>query len=150
MNRHSPGALVKGSVVILSGTEVPTSVQLKVRNYWKAWKLVRQWSGHAFGLELRKAGWNFFFIAGEMQGYWIGRDNEHTVKRATERALAGVKRGAYNCAQVSEVLPGSFLGIPYIRVTLHSRHVQRGNQLDSPQKRQRARASVAWAEGERA
>ena len=147
MNRPSPGALVKGSVVIVSGTEVPSSVQLKVRNYWKAWKLVRSWNGHAFGQELRKTGWNFFFIAGEVQGYWLGRDNEHTVKRAAERALAGVKRKAYNCAQVSEVAPGRFLGIPYIRVTLHSRHVQRGNQLDSPQQRQRALASVAWAEG---
>jgi len=150
MNRPSLGALVKGSVVILSGTEVPASVQLKVRSYWKVWKLVRNWNGHAFGQELRKAGRNFFFIAGEVQGYWVGRDNEHTVKRATERALAGIKRKAYNCAEGSEVFPGRFLGIPYIRVTLHSRHVQRGNQLNSPGQRRRALSDVDWAEGERA
>jgi len=146
----SASALVKGSVVILSGTEVPTAVQLKVRAYWKGWKIVRNWQGHAFGQELRKAGWNFFYIAGDVQGFWLGGDNESTVKRATQRALARIKGAAFNCAQVSEVAPGSFFGIPYIRVTLHSRHVQRGNQLDSQQQRRRALSDAVWAEGERA
>jgi hypothetical protein len=147
MNRPAVGALIKGSVVIVSGTEVPMTVQLKVRSYWKEWKLVRNWNGHAFGQELRKAGWNFFFIADKVQGCWVGGDNEHTVKRATERALGRVKGKSYNCAQVSEIVPGRFLGIPYMRVTLVSRHVQRGNQLDSSEQRRRALHDMAWAEG---
>jgi len=141
------GALTKGSVVIISGTEVPATVQLKVRSYWKAWKVVRNWNGHAFGQELRKAGWNFFFIADKVEGFWVGWDNEHTVKRATERALSQVKGKAYNCAQVSEIVPGRFLGIPYMRVTLVSRHVQRGSQLESPEQRRRVLRDVVWAEG---
>ena len=96
---------------------------------------------------IRRAGWNFFFIAGTVRAYMLGSATEGTLRRAMQRIFGKVKSSCFNCLEVSEVIVSRFLGIPYVRVTAHSRHIQKSNILESLKRRSRAIADAASSVG---
>ena len=147
MMRPTVSLIKEGSVLMLSGTPTPESVPLHLMPYCKAWKVIANSDGHVLDRDLRRAGWNFFFIAGVVRGYMLGDGSASTVKRALRRITAKVKAAGFNCIQVSEVEVSKFLGIPYLRVSAYSRHIQRSNTLDSLKQRIRTITEIAWSQG---
>ena len=135
------------SVLMLSGTLMPESLPLHLKPYWKAWRLIGNSDAHTLDRDARHAGWNLFFIAGEVQAYMLGSGTESTLRRAMQRIFAQVKSSGFNSLEVSEVIVGRFLGIPYVRVTAHSRHFQRSNMLEPLEQRSRTIAAAAWSVG---
>lgn len=65
--------------------------------------------------------------------------------RATAKILSSVKAQGFNCAQISEIIVKRFLGVRYVRVEAHSRHLQQGNMLDSLKHRTETIAATAWS-----
>ena len=146
MIRPVDNQLKEGSVMMLSGTLTPESLPLNLKPYWKGWRVIGNADGHLLDQEIRRAGWSFFFIAGTVQAYMLG-GGKGPVHRAARRVLAKVKDAGFNCVQVTEILAGRFCGVPYVRVTAHSRHVQKSNLLQPIGKRNRANADAAWSVG---
>jgi hypothetical protein len=147
MNTPAMNGLKVRSVLMLSGTLMPESFPLHLKPYWKAWRLIGNSDAHTLDRDARRAGWSFFFIKGTVQAYMLGSGTEGTLRRAMRRIFAKVKSSGFNCLEVSEVIVSRFLGIPYVRVTAHSRHFQRSNMLEPLMQRSRTIAAAAWSVG---
>ena len=53
----------------------------------------------------------------------------------------------FNSLEVTGIVEGRFLGVPYAVVSAHSRHVQQSCYLDSAEARRTSQHDVAWARG---
>jgi hypothetical protein len=74
--------------------------------------------------KLCEAGWTFFYMAGEVNAIVFGSDSEKTTRRAVKKVIANMKSDRFNCLEISQVAAKSFLGLPYVTVAAHPRHIQ--------------------------
>ena len=81
--------------------------------------------------KLRDAGWNFFFMADELRTIVPPWGGEKTLRAGVKRLLARTRAQQFNCMQLSNVLRERFLGIPFLSVVAHARHVQQGSRMES-------------------
>jgi len=59
-----------------------------------------------------------------------------SIPKALKRILLKVrKKQDFNCLEVTKMVENRFLGVPYITVCTHPRHIQQGCVLDSAQER---------------
>ena len=130
MIRPEHNRLQEGSVLLRSGTLTPTSVPLNLSTYCSDWQLIENSGGHVLDQGFRRASWNLFFLAGAIRGYAVGGGGESSIMRATSNILAKINAKGFNCAQISEIVVKRFLGVRYVRVEAHSRHLQQSNMLD--------------------
>jgi hypothetical protein len=54
----------------------------------------------------------------------LGVDGPGTLRRAVKRILAKQEGQRFNSLEVAEIISKRFLGIPFMSVTAHSRHIQ--------------------------
>jgi hypothetical protein len=85
--------------------------------------------------KLRAAGWNFFFIADELRTIVPPWGGQKTLRAGVKRLLARTRAQQFNCMQLSNVLQERFLGIPFVSVVAHARHVQQGSRMESLEQR---------------
>jgi hypothetical protein len=71
------------------------------------------------------------FLANGMQAVAVGAFEQETVERATASLLGKLKAQMFNCVEVTEISYKSFVGVPYVHVTGHARHIQREMQVES-------------------
>ena len=76
--------------------------------------------------ELSSRGWTFFYMANVVQKTAFGFDREKAVSAALKRVIASIREEGCNCLQIEKVETRSFLGIPYVSVSAHPRHIQKG------------------------
>ena len=72
-----------------------------------------------------------FYLAGEIGATVLGRDRPGTLRRAVKCVLAKQKGQKFNSLEITKVVSKRFLGIPFMSVTGHSRHIQQGVGLVS-------------------
>jgi hypothetical protein len=113
-----------GSLLVKSGTLLPESVQLDSDQYLKGWSLVRNLGSSGMDRKLCEVGWTFFYMAGEVNAIAFGSDSEETTCRAIKKLIANMKSDRFNCLEISRVAAESFLGVPYVTVAAHERHIQ--------------------------
>ena len=113
-----------GTLLVKSGTQMPESVQLESDPYLKGWKLVKNLSSSGMDRKLCEVGWTFFYMAGEVNAIAFGSDSEETTRRAVKKVIANMKSDRFNCLEISRVAAKSFLGLPYVTVAAHQRHIQ--------------------------
>jgi hypothetical protein len=85
--------------------------------------------------KLRAIGWNFFFIADELRTIVPPWGGQRTLRAGVKRLLARAGAQQFNCMQLSNILRERFLGIPFLSVVAHARHVQQGSRMDSLEQR---------------
>ena len=125
-----------GTILMRTGTLTP---ELKSEPYSPGWETVQTSSPDALDRSIRKAGWNFFFLADRIQGIaGLLSGRERGLQKAVQRLLAKAKPSKLNCVQITEISSRRFLGFPYIRVSAHARHIQRGTLLQTSLQRSRA------------
>ena len=113
-----------GTILIDEGTLLPKSVQFERKTFSNRWTSVKNVDGYGIDRKIRDAGWHFFFMAGEIKAIAFGSDVQKTLPRAIERLLANLKSERFNCLEITQVALKHFLGLPYVRVSAHSRHIQ--------------------------
>src|SRR5271157_4100126 len=84
---------------------------------------------------VRGAGWSLFFMANELRAVVPAWGGQNTLRRGVKRLLAQTRLQHFNCLEVSHILKKHFLGIPYVTITAHSRHIQEGSQIHSIEQR---------------
>ena len=120
-----------GTVLMQTGTVMPESVWVEEGPYSPGWEVIKNLDGDSLDRNLRESNWNFFFIAGSVHAIAWGPGNGITARCAAIRALAKSKLKKFNCFEITEVTTRRFLGIPYVSVVGHSRHVQEDRVLES-------------------
>lgn len=109
------------------------------------WSLLKVIDGFALDRKIHAAGWNFFFMAAEVKVMFLGAAGAAKIQNALRRILGKVKRQEFNGLEVTQIVARRFLGVPYVTVSAHSRHMQQSCYLDSALARQTSEHDAAWA-----
>jgi len=111
------------------------------------WSLVKTLDGISLDRKIHAAGWNFFFMAAEVKVMFFGILGAAKIQGALRRILAKVKPHHLNALEITGIVASNFLGVPYVTVSAHSRHMQQGCYLDSSEARQVSQDKAEWANG---
>jgi hypothetical protein len=117
-------AIKTGTILVERNASMPKSLLLEGKSYSGDWRSVSNLDLNGLDVAIHKAGWTFFFMAGEIKITAFGFDKERAVRRAVKRVITNVEAHKCNCVEITEVSAKSFLGMPYVNVTAHSRHIQ--------------------------
>src|SRR6266852_1266263 len=117
--------ITAGSILVEESTHLPKSLLLQSEsgsNGWAAVKDVRA----TFEKAIQQTGWTFFFMAGEIKTTVFGFDRQKALRAALKRLIAEVKSQHCNSIEITRVVDKSFLSVPYVSVSAHPRHLQKG------------------------
>jgi len=120
---------------------------LESEPYSGNWSTVKVLDGLALDRKIHAAGWNFFFMAAEVKVMFFGAVEAKKIQNALRRILAKVKLQDFNGLEVTGIVAKRVLGVPYVTVSAHSRHVQQGCRLDGAEARRRSQRDADWARG---
>jgi hypothetical protein len=107
------------------GTIIPQSLRVETEPYAHGWGIIKNSDAEALDRGIRRADWNFFFLAASIQATALGYWGERTVRRAMERVMAKAEPSKFNCLEITEVSAKQSLGFTYVHVSAHSRHIQK-------------------------
>jgi hypothetical protein len=119
------GTIKAGTIIMKVGTIIPQSLRVETELYSHGWEIIKNSDADALDRDIRRADWNFFFLAGSIQATALGYWREKTIRRAMERVLAKAERSKFNCLEITKISAKQFLGLPYVHVSAHSRHIQK-------------------------
>jgi len=111
------------------------------------WSLLKALDGFTLDRKIHAAGWNFFYMAAEVKVMFLGSLGAVKMQNALKRILEKVKPQQFNGLEVTQIVARRFLGVPYVTVSAHSRHMQQSCYLDSLATRQAFQRSAEWAGG---
>jgi hypothetical protein len=114
---------------------IPQLPGLETEPCFEEWSLVKVMDAFALDRKIHAAGWNFFFMATEVKTTFWGFLGPEKIQSALKRILAKVKLQHFNSLEVTEITARRFLGVPYVTVSAHSRHIQQSCNLDSSEAR---------------
>jgi len=119
-----------GTILIKEGTPLPECLRFESERYSSGWRSVKNLDAHELDRKIGEAGWTFFFMAGEVQATVVGPDSERTRRRAAKDLIARLQAdrrnqsSTFNCLEIARVAVKRFLGVPYVTVSAHPRHIQ--------------------------
>jgi hypothetical protein len=121
--------LKTGTILIQDGTLLPTGLPIESDAFLPGWRAVRNLDGYGLGRKIDEADWNFFYLAGELEATVVGREAVEGLRRAVKQILAKRTGQKFNTLEIAKVVSNRFLGVPYLKVFAHSRHIQEGMYL---------------------
>lgn len=139
----APELPAAGVFIMQNGLLLPDAVHVTLTSFSPGWQALAG-SGRALDHSLRDVGWSCFFLAGELHSIALG-SSPASRARASGRLLAKVRALACNCAELAAVRNFNFLGIPYLRMSGHARHIQQGFCLDPLDTRRLGQQQTDWA-----
>jgi hypothetical protein len=116
--------ITTGTILIKVGTPLPECLRLESEPYSEGWTLVKNLDNRGLDRKIREAGWTFFFMAGGANATAVGSDLERTTRRAIKKVIASMESDGFNCLEIAQVAAKRFLGLPYVTVSAHPRHIQ--------------------------
>ena len=119
-----PDKIRTGTILIEEGALLPESLGFESEPYSKGWRLVKNLDSRGLDRKIRDAGWTFFFMAGGVNASAVGSDLEKTTRRAIKKVIASMELDGFNCLEIAQVAAKRFLGLPYVTVSAHPRHIQ--------------------------
>ena len=114
------------TVFIREGTPLPKTLSMESDVFLPGWRIVKNLDRQALTREVEGANWNFFYLAGEMRTTVFGRDGLGALRGAVKRVLAKQEGQKFNSLEITNIASKRFLGIPFMSVAAHSRHIQQG------------------------
>jgi len=116
-----------GAVLVEKSAHLPEPFRLEGDAAASGWaRLANNLDGRQLEQELAAEGWTFFYLAGRIRATAFGFGREKLVRTALKRLIAKVKLETCNCLEIDEVAAKSFLGMPYVSLSGHSRHIKKG------------------------
>ena len=112
--------------MIREDTPLPAILPIESEAFLPGWRVVKNLDRSALTRNIEGANWNFFYLAGEIRATVLGRDRLGTLRRAVKCVLAKQEGQKFNSLEITNVVSKRSLGIPFMSVTAHSRHIQQG------------------------
>ena len=112
-----------------------------------SWSVLKVLDSFALDRKIHAAGWNFFFMAAEVKVMFFGAVGAAKVESALQGLLRKVRPQHFNSLEITGIVAKHFLGVPYVTVSAHSRHMQESCQLDSTEARRTSQHNEEWATG---
>ena len=130
-----PPTVQVGAILIEAWPAMAELFGIESEPYSGSWSVVKALNGFALDRKIHAAGWNFFFMAAEVNVMFWGARGADKIHNALTRILGKVKGQDFNCLEVTAIVAKHFLGVPYTTVSAHSRHIQQSCNLDSAEAR---------------
>jgi hypothetical protein len=118
-----------GTVLIQENTLLPAGLSIESEAFLPGWKAVGNLDAYELGRKIAEVNWNFFYLAGEVSATVLGRYGPETLRKAVKRVLLKREEKRFNSFEITKVVSKRFLGIPFVKVTAHSRHIQESVSL---------------------
>jgi hypothetical protein len=118
-----------GTILIRENTRLPANLSIESETFLPGWRVVKRLDRSTLARNIEGANWNFFYLAGEIRATVFGRNQPGTLRRAVKCVLAKQEGQKFNSLEITKVVSKRFLGIPFMRVTAHARHIQQGMGL---------------------
>jgi len=142
-----PSTVEVGTILMREWPGMPQILGLETEPSFGDWSVVKVMDGFALDRQVHAAGWNFFFMAAEVKAMFFGSLSATKIQSALSRILTKVKPQHFNGLEVTKIVARHFLGVPYVTMSAHSRHLQHGCDLDSAEERQTSQDNAEWARG---
>jgi len=117
--------ITAGSILVEKGSHLPESLVLRSESDSTGWAAIKD-TRATFEKTIQEEGWTFFFMAGEIKTTVFGFDKQKALRAALPRLIKDVKTQHCNSIEITRVTAKSFLRVPYVSVTAHLRHLQKG------------------------
>ncbi len=117
------------TVFIREGTALPKTLSMESEAFLPGWRIVKNLDRQGLTREIEAANWNFFYLAGEIRTTVFGRERPGALRRAVKSVLSKQEGQMFNSLEITKIVSKRFLGIPFMSVTAHSRHIQQGISL---------------------
>ena len=114
-----------GTLLIAEGAVLPEALRLESEPFTYGWRLVKNLDSKQLDRIISEAGWNFFYLAGAIETNVFGSDEKKTTRKAIKQVIAKLKSKNFNCLEITQVAAKRSLGMPYVRVSAHSRQIQK-------------------------
>jgi len=142
-----PSTVQVGTILMKEWPGMPQLLGFETEPGLGEWSVVKVPDASSLDRKIHAAGWNFFFMADEVKTMFFGSFSAARVQSAVRRILAKVKQQHFNALEVTAIVARHFLGVPYVTVSAHSRHLQHSSNLDSAEMRQTSQDAADWAKG---
>jgi len=142
-----PSTVQVGTILMKEWPGMPQLLGFETELGLGEWSVVKVPDASSLDRKIHAAGWNFFFMAAEVKTMFFGSLSASKVRSALKRILTKVKRQHFNALEVTAIVARHFLGVPYVTVSAHSRHLQHSSNLDSAEMRQTSQDAADWAKG---
>jgi len=142
-----PSTIEVGTILIKEWPGMPKLIGFETEPGLGQWSMVKGPDSFSLDRKIHAAGWNFFFMAAEVKAMFFGSLRASKVQSALKKILAKVKPQHFNGLEVTAIVDRHFIGVPYVTVSAHSRHLQHGSNLDSADVRQTSQDAAEWANG---
>ena len=142
-----PPTVEVGAILMKDWSRMKKLLGLESDPYSGQWTLLKALDVCALDRKIHAVGWNFFFMAAEVKVMFFGSVGAAKIQSALKRILAKVKQQHFNGLEVTAIVTRDFLGVPYVTVSAHSRHIQQNCRLDSAVARQSLQRDAEWARG---
>jgi len=117
--------IVPGTILMGKDTPHPKCFQLEDDPCPNSWMSVKHnLTSHELDQEIANAGWTFFYIANTIRTTAFGFDRARMIHAALGRLIAHAKDQHCNSLEIEDVATHSFLGMPYVCIAAHPRHLQ--------------------------
>jgi hypothetical protein len=125
-----PNQIQTGTMMVQQSASMwPLGIESE--RYSGSWRSLGTLESSDLDRKVRTAGWSLFFMAGELRAVVPAWGGQNTLRRGVKRLLAQTRVQHFNCLEVTHILKKHFLGIPYVSIAAHSRHIQEGCQIQS-------------------
>ena len=115
-----------GTIFIKEDTPLPANLPIESEAFSSGWRVIKNLDRSTLARNIEGANWSFFYLAGEIRATVLGRDRSGTLRRAVKCVLAKQEGQKFNSLEITKAVSKRFLGIPFMSVTAHSRHIQQG------------------------
>jgi len=116
-----------GAILVKKSTLLPEPLRLENDATANGWaRIANDSDGQPLEKKLAAAGWTFFYMAGAITTTAFGFGRSRMIHRALQRLFTTVTLQKCNCIEIDDVATHTFLGIPYVSVSAHARHIQKG------------------------
>ncbi len=119
-----PDTFKTGTILIREDTPLPANLPIESEAFLPGWRVVKNLDRSTLVRNIEGANWNYFYLAGEIRATVLGRDRPGTLRRAVKGVLAKQQGQKCNSLEITKVVLKRLLGIPFMSVTAHSRHIQ--------------------------
>ena len=113
-----------GKILIKEDAALPSLLPFKSESCVPGWKSVTHLDGYELDRRIRGAGWNLFYLANEIKTNVFGFHGQERIRTAIARIVTNVAMKKFNALEITRVASKRLLGVPYVSVSAHPRHIQ--------------------------
>ena len=119
-----PQTIQVGTILIEDRPSLVQLLAIETEPYAANWRMVEGVERSVLDRKIHAAGWNFFFLEGEVRSLFLGEPHAAKIRNAVKRMLVKVREQNFNCLEVTGIASRRFAGVPYTIVSGHRRQIR--------------------------